>query len=437
MPNSLSLTDGTTTISLSSSGCMLTRYVPTAGAIATGGGENALTETAEFVITGDTTALVQEKLNAIERTLAQAVERGGFTSHRAYLLFQAHGDTYAWRSEIVGYRLMLDDDFAVEFVQQMLGCRLIITRSAWWETVDELNAGAVHVLNGDGSIDEQGMWIGPGGPVTYDGSVALGEGDNARNAGEWATIAGVLPTPAHVTITNESGGAITMRRALLANDVYARFSGAEHLIQSGAAVSWTGASAHSTARWTLALTATQIAKAQAAGGLRLLGAFTAADAGLYLRATLYHVASGPVLTEAWRGPEVLTGATRKVYDLGFVSFPPDVDATFADLYLIISIYATATGGATLDFVQLCPGRELITLEGAALSWSNAAEMDWYGDRRYGQMSDYHASITASGRLMLQPSRENRLMVLIEGVSGVDSTARLQVGVRYRPRRATI
>ena len=156
-----------------------------------------------------------------------------------------------------------------------------------------------------------------------------------------------------------------------------------------------------------------------------------------MRATLYHVASGPVLTEAWRGPEVLTGATRKVYDLGFVSFPPDVDATFADLYLIISIYATATGGATLDFVQLCPGRELITLEGAALSWSNAAEMDWYGDRRYGQMSDYHASIIASGRLMLQPGRVNRLMVLVEGSSGVDSTAALMVNVKYRPRRATI
>lgn len=228
-----------------------------------------------------------------------------------------------------------------------------------------------------------------------------------------------------------------MRRALVANDIYAEFNGTEHLIQSGAAVSWTGASAHGTARWSLAMSATQITKGQSAGGLRLLGVFTAADAGLYLRATLYHVSTGPVLTEAWRGPEVLTIATRKVYDLGVVALPPDVDATFEDLYLIISIYATATGGATLDFVQLCPGTEMVTLEGAVLSWANAAALAWYGDRRYSQMNDYHASIAASGRLMLQPARTNRIMVLVEGSSGVDSTAELKINVKYRPRRATL
>lgn len=436
MPNSLSLSDGTTTISLSSSGCMLTRYVPTAGAIATGGGENVLTETAEFVITGDTTALVQEKLNAIERILAQAVERGGFTSHRAYLFFQAHGDTYEWRSEIVGYKLMLDGDFAAQFVQQMIGCRLIVTRMAYWETTTELDAGTVHVVNGDGIVDELGFWIGPGGPVTYEGSVNLGEGDNARNAGEWTAIEGVLATPAHLTVTNESGGAITLRRALVANDVYAEFNGAEHLLQSGAAVSWTGSSAHSTSRWYLALSATQIAKAMAAGGVRLLAVMASVSAGVYLRATMIQQTPGPTLTEVWRGPEVLTKSGRVVYDLGAVQFPPEV-ATFADLYIQITIYATATGAATLDFVQLCPGSELVALEGAALSWANGATVEWFGDRRYGEMSDYHGIVTASGRLLLQPGRANRVMVLVEGNTSVDPTAKLAVNVRYRPRRATI
>ncbi len=435
MANALSITDGTTTISLSSSGCMLTHYVPTAGAIATGGGEEVLTETAEFVITGDTTALVQEKLNAIERVLAQALERGG-SLHRAYLLFQAHGDAYVWRSEIVGYKLILDGDFAAQFVQQMIGCRLILTRTAYWETTSELDAGTVHVMNGDGVVDELGFWIGPGGPVTYDGSVTIGEGDNARNAGEWATIDGVLPSPAHLTVTNESGGAITMRRALVANDIYAAFNGAEHLIQSGAAVSWTGSSAHSTSRYYLALSAAQIAKCQAAGGVRLLAVFSSVSAGVYVRAALLQQSAGPVTSEAWRGPEVLTKANRVVYDLGFVQFPPDL-VTFADLYLQLTIYATATGGATLDFIQLCPGLELVTLEGAALSWANNGTMEWFGDQRYGEMSDLHAVISASGRLLLQPGRANRVMVLVEGNTTVDPTAKLAINVKYRPRRATI
>lgn len=437
MANVVSVSDGTTTISLCADGCLLTYYVPTPGNYDASGGAQTVSESVEFVIIDDTPALVQAKYQAINRLLAQAVERGGRTSHTAYLQLKVTDESDTWRSEIVAFRMALESDFAASFAETVLGVRLMLTRLAYWETVDESDAGTVHVVNGDGVVDELGFWIGPGGPITYEGSVSLGEGDNARNAGSWQTIDGVLPTPAHLTITNESGGAITLKRALVANDVYAEFTGAEHLIQSAAAASWTDSSAHSTARWVLALTDTQIEKAQAAGGLRLLAVFTSISAGVYVRATLNHVVTGPTYTEAWRGPEVLTTSTRKVYDLGFFSLPPQVGSGFSDLSLILTVYAEATGSGTLDFVQFCPGLDLVVLEGVGLSWANAETLDWYGDERYGYMSDYHASISASGRLMLEPARTNRVMVLVEGSSGVDSTAKLIVGVKYRPRRATI
>ena len=394
-------------------------------------------EDARVVLEGASKDVIAD-VQKVERLLA--VARASASSNvRVYVEFQREGDTLVWRSQIRDGRVLWSDDpVRRRLVSAAMAAEIVVAweRDPFWETTTELDAGTVHVVNGDGIVDALGFWIGPGGPVTYEGSVNLAEGDNARNAGEWTAIEGVLATPAHLTVTNESGGAITLRRALVANDVYAEFNGAEHLLQSGAAVSWTGSSAHSTSRWYLALSATQIAKAMAAGGVRLLAVMASVSAGLYLRATMIQQTPGPTLTEVWRGPEVLTKSGRVVYDLGAVQFPPEV-ATFADLYIQITIYATATGAATLDLVQLCPGSEPVALEAAALSWANGATVEWFGDRRYGEMSDYHGIVTASGRLLLQPGRANRVMVLVEGNTSVDPTAKLAVNVRYRPRRATI
>ncbi len=438
MPNALSITDGTTTISLSSSGCLLTHYVPQGTASTAVVDEKPLTETIEFVITASDGAAVQAALNAIERLLTQAIDRSGSRERRPYLTFQAHSDAVARRSEILSYQLLLDDDAPVQLVQLMLGVRLIVTRAPWWEVATETDAGTIYIYNGDAVGEpDVGGWIGPTGPITYSAAFAADEGDNAYNAGEWANIEGVLPTPAHVTLTNGKGSSVAVKRIYIANDIYARFDGSQHYLSSGATVSWTGSSTHATARWTLTPTAAQIAKIVAAGGVRLLGVFASASASVYLRAALYQNTPGSVLAEAWRGPEMLTTAARKVYDLGFMPAPPEA-TTFTDWRIIISVFAAASGAANLDFLQLCPGRELIVLESAVgVAWENGAVLDWWGDQRYAAIAGYHGSLIASGRLLLQPQRQNRLQVLAESTSGVDTTMPIRVAVQYRPRRATI
>ena len=435
MANALSLTDGTTTISLSSDGCLLSFYVPAGPKLNAAGVAGPVSETIEFVIL-PTSATVQTTLNAIERLLAQALERQGDRADRVYLVLQATGDAAAWRGEVLAYQLLLDNDFAAGLVESVLPVRLIITRDVW-ETLDEVDAGTVNLVNGDiAGAPEIGDWIGPAGPATYSAAFDTDEGDNAYNAGEWSEILGVLPTPAHLRLTNTDGASVTVKRVFVANDVYARFDGLQHMVQSGDAKSWTGSSAHSTARWTLALTAAQVAKLVAAGGVRLLAVMTATSAGIYLRAQLQQVSTGPTTTAAWTGPEALTASGRLVYDLGYVQFPPGV-TTFDGWQLAITVYAGATGSATLDFVQFCPGRELVTLEGPGIAWADDAVIDWWGDERYAAIDDWHASLGAVGRLLLYPQRANRLMVLVESSTGVDATALMALQVKYRPRRATI
>ena len=435
MANALSLTDGTTTISLSSDGCLLSFYVPAGPKLNATGVAGPVSETIEFVIlpNGDT---VQAKLNSIERLLAQALVRQGRRDDRVYLVLQATGDAVAWRGEVLAYQLLLDNDFAAGLVGEVLPVRLVVTRDVW-ETLAEVDAGTVHLTNGDvAGAPAVGDWIGPAGPVTYSAAFGITEGDNAYNAGEWTTIEGVLPTPAHLRLTNEDGASVTVKRVFVANDVYARFDGLQHMIQSGDTKSWTGSSTHATARWTLALPAAQIAKLVSGGGVRLLAVMTSISAGVYLRAQLQQVSTGPTVTAAWTGPEALTASGRLVYDLGYVQMPPGV-TTFADWYLVITVYAGATGSGVLDFVQFCPGSELVTLEGPGIAWADDAVIDWWGDERYAVIDDFHASLGAVGRLLLYPERANRLMVLVESATGVDATALMALQVKYRPRRATI
>lgn len=435
MANALSLTDGTTTISLSSDGCLLSFYVPAGPKLDAAGVAGPVSETVEFVIlpNGGT---VQAKLNSIERLLAQALERQGRRDDRVYLVLQATGDTVAWRGEVLGYQLLLDSDFAAGLVGEVLPVRLVVTRDVW-ETLDEQDAGTVHMTNGDVAGEpDVGDWVGPAAPATYSAAFGITEGDNAYNAGEWTQIEGVLPTPAHLRLTNEDGAPVTVKRVFIANDVYARFDGLQHAIQSGDTKSWTTSSTHATARWTLALPAAQIAKLVNGGGVRLLAVMTNITAGVYLRAQLQQVSTGPVVTAAWTGPEALTSSGRLVYDLGYVQMPPGV-TTFGDWFLVITVYAGATGSGVLDFVQFCPGSELVTLEGPGIAWADDAVIDWWGDERYAVIDDFHASLGAVGRLLLYPQRPNRLMVLVEASTGVDATALLAVQVKYRPRRATI
>ena len=98
MANTLSLTDGTNTISLSSSGCMLTRYVPTGPDLDASGNYRPVTETAEFFILESSAANVQAKVASIERLLQDAVRAQSGLCAPVYLLFQTGGDAAAWRS---------------------------------------------------------------------------------------------------------------------------------------------------------------------------------------------------------------------------------------------------------------------------------------------------------------------------------------------------
>ena len=431
----LALTDNTTSVTLSETapvrGCT---YFPSAPASGQDAGD--ITETAVVNLNGSESA-IRAVVNAVEMLFDAAARQDGI--HRAFVAYRpVNTDGTLYRSEVLSGRVEWSSNPGLRRIgdtSPFVQVAVIWTRRPFWEAVEEADAGTVHMTNGDVAGSLLGYWVGPAAPPTYSTPPAADQGDNAYNAGEWTNLVGVLPTPAHLRITNESGAAIAVKRVFVANDVYARFDGAQHQMDGGGAVTWTGASTHATPRWTLTPTAAQIAKLVAGGGVRLLAVMTSVEPGAYLRAMVQQVAGAEALP-AWTGPEARMETGRFVYDLGYVQMPPGV-TTFADWRIVLSVYSTLGGTAQVDFLQFCPGRDLIVLESAGVSWANGVAINWWGDERYAALAGYHASLRGVGQLLLQPARPNRLMVLVEGTTGVNTTAKLAVQVGYRPRRPTI
>jgi hypothetical protein len=365
----------------------------------------------------------------LERLLA--IARSDPSSNvRVYVEFQRTGDTLVWRSQIRDGRLLWSDDpIRRVLVTAATSVEVVVTweREPFWESSTEITEAAKHLFNADGyGTDPDGVAVGTTGADAY-------------NAVEFAAavMTGVLPTPTHLVLKNNDGTAASLRRAWFANDVFARFADGEHLV-AGNTLTWGAGSTHGLPLVTyLALSADQVAGMVAAGGARLLAVFSTLPTGKYVKAWLLQKqGSAAIYSVAWMGPELLTNGGM-VLDCGFCPAPPNV-RVFTGWYLAFSVYSVASGTAELEFVQLCPGRDLLMLEITDIDpWADNGTLEWYGDRQYAEINGWHGEVRASGRLMLQPNRANRIMVVVEGSVGIDNALALTLTLNHRARRATV
>lgn len=389
-----------------------------------------IAEDARVILEGESKDVILDT-QKVERLLA--VARAGASSNvRVYVEFQRTGDTLVWRSQIRDGRLIWSDDpVRRRLVTAGMAAEVVVAweRDPFWETTTETTQTEKHLFNGDGSGTDP------------DGVVVATTGADAYNAVEFASsvMTGVLPTPVHFVLKNNDGATASFKRAWFANDVYARFEGGEHFV-AGTTLSWGAGATHGLPIYAyLALSADQVAGMVAAGGVHLLAVFSDLPTGIYLRAWLLQKqGSAAIWSTPWIGPEALTDG-RKVLDLGFCPAPPNV-RTFTNWHLAFSVYAAAAADtAELEFVQLCPGSDLLRLETTDIApWADNGTLEWYGDREYVEINGWHGEVTATGTLALQPGRANRIMTLLESeTAGVDNTLALTLTVLHRARRATV
>ena len=449
MAHAISLTNGTTTISLytlTGDGIFVTGWdLATAG---TGKDtESEIAEGLDVLIQAGTAAALQTLVETVEGLLwAADWRRRTQMGPRVFLQVQWDGEPSAWRSEVLGGKLEVAGT-PDQWGRRKLEGTLALTRAAFWEGPET----QIPLSNGNGSNNTAGLTV-------WNHDDATAGHDN------WAHIAagavtGVLPAPLKLELKNTSGAAADYTNLYLANNVYSDPANFVHILEGESRASGGTVTADATSsggsfnslyfsagpygemRW--ALTAAQMQRTRGRW-VRLLARFTYLS-GAAMVQPLVMDSSGKVL---WRGATYQQVAlpSYPLVDLGAVPLPPGgYSAGWDGITLALRFSTTAGPGrslANLDFLQLTPtdSQRTIRLLDSDVANNEALVDDGIEGITYVSRSGGFAPLAAprGGPLLVFPGPEQRIYVLQDEdfvEANIDRT--FAVRAWYRPRRLTI
>lgn len=439
----LTLTDGTTTIQLNSSGAQIIDYLPQTPDLAktvTGGrngdgGELAsanwqdVTETARIMF--DSSTYARSTMASINRLFELARTRQTLQAGALVYVKYAPVDSEGlYNSEILAGACMVDDNLARQIV-------ISWTRRFYWQSDTESQAPMFNDITASTNT------------LTLYNQRRSTFSNVARIAG--ASVGGDLPTPARLSLYNSYNSADWTRNYYLGHFVEiatqlpniiecdtgtpynsSTISGQNVLLAANTTtggLSWAG----------------QIPSAMlaAAGGgvFRILAKTDTVTgvAGLYVRAKI----SLDLVSTQYTGDWVsVPTAGAAVLDLGSIQLPPSgaVGGSYYPLTLELhSRYTGSTSNVPVDFIQLTPTRSYRVLKTRGLSTGYTVTLNddplnkslytsgWAG----GSLGNY---VATGGPIMLHPGRINSLYLLTESADAARST---QLQVFYRARRLVI
>ena len=353
MAHALSITDGTTTFSLSTTNCILRLYTP----VEPQAEDLTIVETVELAFTGASVAAMRTAITTLQALLEGARRRKAWgVGPAVYLQFQPDGEAAAWRSELLGARLEYDEDALKVFGQAMMPASLILERATFWE-------GALVQLpltNGNGTANTAGLTI-----RNHDDGTA-GNDNYVQIAG--ADVTGSLPAPLVVELTNTTGAAVQYGQIFMASNAFSDPANLTHVVQaesaivSGFGTVQSDASCSNGQYVTLSFasyygqsyTLSQALLRDALGyEFHLLARFKAVNSAAYVRPQIYDSTGAYQL---WQGDEVyLPLISPAIADLGVIPLPPGGYTTLgASLRLRLEWRSSTTTAVDTDFFALFP-----------------------------------------------------------------------------------
>ena len=403
----LNITDGSTTYDLTSGVYEGVTYAPVPVSFSEAMQPDATTtETIEIRLSGTSNAL-RDSVQYLERMISLARRRQDTgTGARIYIQYTPYSAADTYRSEIVDGSIELDSNPGLRRMDwTTIRIAMHIERRAFWEG-DEAELANALIDNG-----EAGNYVD------------IDNGD----------VAGTLPAPCKVTLENQSGGALDFNDVYLSCNTFndpANFTG----ILGGAALSWTGAVTHASDQvsWTL----TDAMLADLAGDyFRILAVFTTVTSTHYWRA---NVKFSNATLQA--GNEL--SCPQNICDLGTFALPPGGwNTASSGVKLTISARASATGSATLDFVQLMPADNFRYLSQFAYDIANGGAVVDDGIEGTAYVLESVARkplIIPRGKpLMVYPNKDARVYALMQDATTYDPTWDMRLKVAYRPRKTLV
>lgn len=368
MAHVITITDGTTTVTLTSgSTYQVHEYDPKvpemddqqAGQVA---------ETLEISVFGANGPAVQTNVTAIERLLEAARRRNAIgAGPRVYLTLQIDADSMAYRSEILDARLEPAELMLRLWPNKMVQANLYVMRRAYWEGA----LTQIPLTNGNGSNNTAGLTI-------YNCDDGTAGRDNYVQIAA-ADVAGALPAPVKLELTNTTGSTQTYQEIFAATNAFCDPANFGHILEAESVYTGGGSSGadatcsngnYHTLTGTEAyynLSATLLQKA-AGHDFHVLARFRNGFAG-YVRPSIITSESTPSAgITLRRGDEVQYAATsQRLVDLGVLPLPPGGYGTsWAQQRLKLQWRTSVT--AEIDYFALFPAvafRRLQVLTGLA------------------------------------------------------------------------
>lgn len=438
------LTDGTTTLTLSSGSYMVTEYTSGTPDPKT---PDEVTETVSLLFVGSTYANNQTAIRAVELMIG-AVQRRKLwqAGPRVYLQIQWDGDAENWQTELLDARLEFED-LGSHLRRGKIAADLIITRR-WFETV---NWTQLTLTNTNGTNNTSGLNV-------YNGNDGSGSSPNDRVSFvtiDAAEITGSIPAPVKLELTNNMGTAIWLDNLYIgvnsfndpANFAYtiegeSRTSGGSVIAASGysggSAVAITGTGAQ-TIKWTLGS-----ATVQDCAGMpfRVLAFLYPTVFDGYVETVVFDSTGSDYIYVGDRVEVSTSHPLKTLYDLGVVTIPPgDYSTSYGALMLATRFTFATTQTARVDSLMLLPANTTrrFFCRTASVASTYTVVLDESSERYYiaSGAAEYPYMQAYGQPMVLQPGVTSRIYFAWDNNTGFDVSRYFSVKGWFKARRWTI
>lgn len=437
MAHALSITDGTTTFSLSTTNSYLQQYVP----VEPQPGEQYVSESVELTFYAASASAMQTAIQGLQRLLDGIRRRQQWgVGPVVYLNFQPDGDATTWRSEMVDARLEYGEDTLSVYPQAKMPATLVLQREPYWEGA----LTQIPLTNSSASNNTSGLTIynHDDGGASHDNYLQIAAAD----------VGGSLPAPIKLELTNGTGSTQSWKQIWLACNAFSDPANFTHILEGETQVAGgtTGSNADSSNssyatitintqdvhQWTLSAALLQDAQGY---DFHMLARFRSVNGTVYIRPAIYDSSGTYAL---WTGDESQVGLlSDAIIDLGVCPLPPGGYSTaYGAQRLYWGMRSASSIVVQTDFIAFFPANTFRKLRMLSLTANGVKVTDDQPEgRAYSVASSVETpNVAVSGLpLTVWPNTLQRIYVLwsYADLSASISTT-MSAKAWYRPRRAS-
>lgn len=437
MAHALSITDGSTTFSLSTTNSYLQQYVP----VEPQPGEQYVSESVELTFYAASASAMQTAIQGLQRLLDGIRRRQQWgVGPVVYLNFQPDGDATTWRSEMVDARLEYGEDTLSVYPQAKMPATLVLQREPYWEGA----LTQIPLTNSSASNNTSGLTIynHDDGGASHDNYLQIAAAD----------VGGSLPAPIKLELTNGTGSTQSWKQIWLACNAFSDPANFTHILEGETQVAGgtTGSNADSSNssyatitintqdvhQWTLSAALLQDAQGY---DFHMLARFRSVNGTVYIRPAIYDSSGTYAL---WTGDESQVGLlSDAIIDLGVCPLPPGGYSTaYGAQRLYWALRSASSIVVQTDFIAFFPANTFRKLRMLSLTANGVKVTDDQPEgRAYSVASSVETpNVAVSGLpLTVWPNTLQRIYVLwsYADLSASISTT-MSAKAWYRPRRAS-